>query len=255
MPTDKWNNGFQPKGIVLHDDASPIGFDTAKYFQTTTREASAHFCLGRTGQLDQCVDLDKRAWHAGPSRYKGVSDVNDFAFGIEINNPGKLKDIGGNRYKHWSKREYSSTEYDIKFEQTEAHGPGYWMDYTIQQMEAVTDLCQVLVEAFNLEFITTHWEISPGRKIDTNPLFPLEHVRSRVFGRNSTPEPFPYDAVTVVNSNMRRWPSTISEIIQVVPRGSGVDLIRFGEFDGNRWYLVRYEDQEGWIYGSLLDVD
>lgn len=44
----------------------------------------------------------------------------------------------------------------------------------------MTDVCRALAEAYPIEEIITHWLISPGRKIDTNPLFPLEQVRAAV---------------------------------------------------------------------------
>lgn len=45
---------------------------------------SAHLLITRTGELIQFVPLDRRAWHAGASRFAGRECCNDFAVGIEL---------------------------------------------------------------------------------------------------------------------------------------------------------------------------
>jgi hypothetical protein len=46
----------------------------------------------------------------------------------------------------------------------------------------VTALCKELVTCYpSIDEIVTHWQVSPRRKIDTNPLFPLDAVREEVF--------------------------------------------------------------------------
>jgi AmpD protein len=47
-------------------------------------EVSAHFFINRQGELTQYVAVDKRAWHAGLSRFDGRDNVNDFSIGIEL---------------------------------------------------------------------------------------------------------------------------------------------------------------------------
>ncbi len=45
---------------------------------------SAHFVVQRNGALTQYVSCDRRAWHAGASRYAGRERCNDFSIGIEL---------------------------------------------------------------------------------------------------------------------------------------------------------------------------
>ena len=45
---------------------------------------SAHLLIRRDGELIQYVDLDKRAWHAGVSRFDGRPGCNDFSIGLEL---------------------------------------------------------------------------------------------------------------------------------------------------------------------------
>ncbi len=45
---------------------------------------SAHLLIDRHGGLTQYVPLHDRAWHAGPSCFRGRSACNDFSIGIEL---------------------------------------------------------------------------------------------------------------------------------------------------------------------------
>ncbi|NEW96936.1 peptidoglycan-binding protein [Rhodopseudomonas sp. BR0G17] len=59
---------------------------------------------------------------------------------------------------------------------------GYWLEHSPEQIDAVVELCRALVAAYpTITEIVTHWMIAPTRKVDTNPLFPLDEVRRRVW--------------------------------------------------------------------------
>ena len=45
---------------------------------------SAHFLIRRDGELVQFVPIDRRAWHAGESRWRGRARCNDFSIGVEL---------------------------------------------------------------------------------------------------------------------------------------------------------------------------
>jgi AmpD protein len=45
---------------------------------------SAHFLIYRDGELVQFVPLQRRAWHAGASRWRGRERCNDFSVGVEL---------------------------------------------------------------------------------------------------------------------------------------------------------------------------
>lgn len=45
---------------------------------------SAHFLVRRNGEIVQFVRTGDRAWHAGPSVWRGVPNCNDYALGIEL---------------------------------------------------------------------------------------------------------------------------------------------------------------------------
>lgn len=51
-------------------------------------KVSAHYCIGEDGGIARLVVEDRRAWHAGASRWAGATDINGRAIGIELVNPG-----------------------------------------------------------------------------------------------------------------------------------------------------------------------
>ena len=78
--------GVEISSIVLHATGQTNTWNTARTFLDFTANISAHFVVGRTGEIVQTVPLERRAWHAGVSELEGVSDVNDYSIGIELVN-------------------------------------------------------------------------------------------------------------------------------------------------------------------------
>jgi N-acetyl-anhydromuramoyl-L-alanine amidase len=59
--------------------------DAHPYFaQIRGLQVSSHFLIRRGGELLQFVSCDDRAWHAGPSSWRGRPDCNDYSIGIEL---------------------------------------------------------------------------------------------------------------------------------------------------------------------------
>ncbi len=145
--------------------------------------------------------------------------------------------------------------------ETPAHGAGVWMAYPEAQIEALFALLEVLFRDIGgLKDITTHWYVSPGRKVDTNPLFPLGHIRARILGRDDPADRAADDASLAVTDdetvqietggntlNLRRWPSFNPNVIATIPDGAVVPVLRDGDFGGRRWLRVLYGGREGWI--------
>ncbi|WP_227318293.1 1,6-anhydro-N-acetylmuramyl-L-alanine amidase AmpD [Cedecea davisae] len=97
---------------------------------------SAHCLIHRDGEIVQYVPFDKRAWHAGVSRYQGREKCNDFSIGIELEGTDTLP-------------------------------------YTDAQYQQLTDLAKLLIQHYpDIEkHITGHSDIAPGRKTDPGPAF------------------------------------------------------------------------------------
>lgn len=176
---------FHPTLIICHDTADrPVPKDTVNYFASKECQVSAHFVVERDGTITQMVPCDHKAWHAGKSVWEGQQGVNNFAIGIEIDNPGALSKDG----KAWFTGKNEAGITGIQHAATKEHGDAWWLPYTPEQIEAVTELCMALTAAYpTIKAIGTHWIISPGRKIDTNPTFPLEELRAAVFKKAPAP--------------------------------------------------------------------
>lgn len=168
---------ISPRYIVCHDTAGALRkFSSVEWFQSDDCETSAHFVVERDGTITQLVATNKKAFHAGVSSWKGVSMLNSCSVGIEIVNPGMLNEKGK---ADWGQ---AAEVKEIVKKSTPNHGSGYWLPYTPEQIAAVTAICRAVVEEYpDCNEIVTHWEIAPKRKIDTNPLFPLDDLRKSVF--------------------------------------------------------------------------
>ena len=144
---------------------------------------------------------------------------------------------------------------------TPEHGSGVWMSYPEAQLVAVRQLLDCLFRDIpTLKDITTHWYVSPGRKVDTNPLFPLDTIRARVLGRDDPADaaadagasPAPPGSFVQVHSpasplNLRRWPSFNPNVIAAIPHGATLPVFAQRDIDGQSWLKVLFDGREGWV--------
>lgn len=186
-----------PKVIVLHDTAGDLsGRGSISWLlggKGGSQNSSAHVVIGRDGTITQLAPMNIKTWHAGRSSWRGRDNLNGWSIGIEIANPGgPLVDLGGGSYKGGvtihTKNDPSLVvrrgRFPARTEDGKEMAPndGLWLEHSPQQIDAVVELCRALVAAYpTITEIVTHWMIAPTRKVDTNPLFPLDEVRRRVF--------------------------------------------------------------------------
>ena len=102
---------------------------------------SCHYLVAEDGQILRMVDEEKRAWHAGASYWRGITDVNSASIGIEIVNPG--------------------------------HEFGY-RPFPEEQIDALVPLVADIVGRHGITRgnIVGHSDIAPTRKQDPGELFP-----------------------------------------------------------------------------------
>ena len=166
---------IEPSLIVIHDTAGRLEpGSSVKWFQDKSCKVSAHFVVEVDGAVTQMVPVDRKAAHAGTSEWSGRKFCNSFSIGIEVVNPGSLDKTG----KAWFGQKFP----DVVPMATAEHGDACWLPYTEEQIDAVIEICRSICEHYpSVNEIVGHWQISPGRKVDPNPLFPWDVVCARVF--------------------------------------------------------------------------
>lgn len=263
-----------PEIVILHDTAGRLEKGNSKDFLKTSPRVSVHFVIERDGTITQLVALNRRAAHAGKSHYEGREDCNGFSIGVEIVNPGRMQRVGRSSCRAWWGEEFGIgfelTEADEAFSTVEMstphHGAGVWMDYTEEQIAAVETLLHVLFRDIpSLKDITAHWYVSPGRKVDPNPLFPLEPLRARVLGRDDPRDAASAAAIEADDEvivrvstggaglNLRATPSFNNNVLISIPNGTILRVEKTATFVGRRWGFVRYGGREGWVVEDFIE--
>jgi len=158
--------GCEPELLVIHSISLPPGefggpwierlFCNAldpsahPYFaEIADLKVSAHLLIRRDGELVQFVPFNRRAWHAGVSRYEDRERCNDFSIGIEM----------------------------------EGTDEG---DFTNIQYAVLVDVVAALDQAYpgiSPERIAGHSDIAPDRKRDPGPGFNWLDLRRQINAR------------------------------------------------------------------------
>ena len=153
---DERPGGEEPTLLVVHSISLPpgeYGGDAIERFFTNCLDpaahpyfreighlkVSSHFLVRRDGGLVQFVPTDRRAWHAGVSRWRGRERCNDFSIGVELEG---LDDA----------------------------------PFADVQYAALIQLVRTLRARHPLRDIAAHSDIAPGRKTDPGALFDWPRV-------------------------------------------------------------------------------
>ncbi len=126
--------------IVLHYTGMQSAEAAIEWMANPVSKVSAHWVVAEDGQIVRMVEEKSRAWHAGRSLWRGVSDVNSASIGIEIVNPG--------------------------------HDFGY-RPFPEAQMAAVQALVASISQRFTIDpgNVVGHSDVAPARKQDPGELF------------------------------------------------------------------------------------
>lgn len=126
--------------VVLHYTGMPSAAAALDWLANPASKVSAHYVVAEDGVVVRMVDETARAWHAGRSWWRGLTDVNSASIGIEIVNPG--------------------------------HDFGY-RPFPEPQMEAVVALVGAVARRHGVrpEMVVGHSDVAPARKEDPGELF------------------------------------------------------------------------------------
>lgn len=244
---------ISPNVLVIHHTAGRMDkYNSVNWMCNPRSKASAHLCIEHDGTTTQLVPFNKKAWHAGTSRYRGKKWVNNNSIGIELVNPGRLTEDGTS----WFGQNFAQS--DLHFIKSKTHGDYTWLPYSQAQINNTFRLCEAIVDKYpTITNVVGHFEISRG-KTDVSPIFPIEELKSLLFGRADSQDN--YDGETLVRLNARTVPSVSdSVVLTTLPRQAKVDIIKQKIVDGDVWFLVELEEHTnsqhdaGWIHGDYVE--
>ena len=210
---------IKPSLLVLHDTAGALTKgNVVKYFAGNSCTVSAHIVVERDGSFVQMAPFNVQANHAGRSSWNGRSNCNKYAIGIEIVSPGMMERKGEKVcliYRDKGKERVVGSYALSECEEvnTPEHGHGFCLPYTPEQIETVKHLARAICAEYGITDIVAHWQISPKRKVDTSPLFPLEEVRAYALAREEeVPAVRPDDEVAETGQNGAKGASLLSSM-------------------------------------------
>jgi N-acetylmuramoyl-L-alanine amidase len=142
--------------LVMHYTGMQSGAAAIDWLANPASKVSAHYVVAEDGTVLQMVAEEQRAWHAGRSWWRGVTDVNSASIGIEIVNPG--------------------------------HEFGY-VPFPAEQMAAVEALAAGIVARHNIKpyNVVGHSDIAPTRKQDPGELFDWPRLAARGLAARPAP--------------------------------------------------------------------
>ena len=139
------------KFIILH--YTGMQSEGAAIEKLTNKKSlvSSHYLINREGRIIKLVEEKKIAWHAGKSKWRHFTNLNNQSIGIELVNKGHQ--FG---YENFSKKQISKLEL----------------------------LCKTLIKKYKIKKtnILGHSDIAPLRKIDPGEKFPWKHLSKKKIG-------------------------------------------------------------------------
>ena len=149
---DSENQDSRVQFLVIHYTVANLPL-SIKVLTERAHEVSAHYLVSddELPVIYRLVPEERRAWHAGPSTWRGHSMLNAGSIGIEIVHPGfRLKPDGSRDY----------------------------VPYAPAQIEALVPLVKDIVRRHGIrpERIVGHSDVLPQHKEDPGPMFPWKRL-------------------------------------------------------------------------------
>ena len=179
--------------LVLHYTGMKTAAEALARLTDPAAKVSSHYLVYEDGRIDQLVPEARRAWHAGASSWKGVTDINSCSLGIEVVNPG--------------------------------HQFGY-RDFPGHQIDAVIALCGDIVARHNIPAarVLAHSDVAPARKEDPGERFPWARLAQSGIGL--WVEPSPLHAGTALKAGDRS--EHVADLQRMLARfGYAADVTNF----------------------------
>ncbi|SFC02350.1 N-acetylmuramoyl-L-alanine amidase [Parapedobacter composti] len=137
----------KPNYVIIHHTAQDSVEQTLRTFTVPHAQVSAHYVIGRDGEVYQMLNDYLRGWHAGAGKWGSITDLNSVSLGIELDNNGREP-------------------------------------FPEAQLHSLLKLLDSLKKKYNIptaNFIA-HADIAPARKVDPSALFPWKRLAEHGFG-------------------------------------------------------------------------
>ena len=140
------------KFVIIHYTGMQSEIESIKRLKNPKAKVSCHYFINRRGNVIQIVKDLNIAWHAGKSKWKKFSNLNNNSLGIELVNKG--------------------------------HDYGY-QNFSNLQIKSLIKLCKILKKKYAIkkENFLGHSDIAPLRKKDPGEKFPWKKLSRYNLGK------------------------------------------------------------------------
>ena len=142
LPPGKFGGGYVEKFFLNELDSQEHPY----FKEIDDLRVSSHLYIKRDGSITQFVPLDKKAWHAGISSFKGRENCNEFSIGVELEGTDEVP---------YERAQYTSL-----------------IEITMFLMKQYPHL--------NKDNIVGHSDIAPARKTDPGSSFDWDYYLSKL---------------------------------------------------------------------------
>ena len=138
--------------VIIHYTGMQSEIESINRLKNYRSKVSCHYLINRNGKVIQMVKDENIAWHAGKSKWKKFTNLNNRSIGIELVNKG--------------------------------HRFGY-QNFTKMQIKKLIILCKKLKKKYRIkkDNFLGHSDIAPLRKIDPGEKFPWEKLSKFNLGK------------------------------------------------------------------------
>jgi len=133
------------KFVIIHYTGMQSEIESIERLKDPNKKVSSHYLINRKGQITKMVHERKIAWHAGKSKWKNFSNLNQYSIGIELVNKG----------------------YEFGYQK-----------FSNIQIKSLITLCKYLKRKYKIkdEYFLGHSDIAPLRKVDPGENFPWQRL-------------------------------------------------------------------------------
>ena len=170
--------------VVIHwTGTSRPARSSVNWTQDHNSNVSFHLCIDRDGTVYvNNKGFRSILWHCGNSsykaklpneRYRDYKGINRYGIGIELANAGRVDKENGVYVDSFGSEVKNVKQFNGKF----------YEDFTENQLKVCGNITKLLCANYKCVDVVGHYEISPGRKIDPGPLFPLKDLRKMALNK------------------------------------------------------------------------